>query len=139
MGFWKASLMKDGTLLERAKSEEAMGHLGRITSLDDLPSDKKLIGYIKEAMKLNETGKKLPSKTIAADKKELEIPGYFMKALEKNKTALKNFEAFSYSNKKEYVAWITGIKSEETRNKNLATAIEWISEGKIKNWKYQKK
>ena len=59
MSFWKAALMKDAALLETARSEEAMGHLGRITSLKDLPADKKLAGYIREAMKLNELGKKL--------------------------------------------------------------------------------
>src|SRR5205085_5821992 len=55
-GFWKAALMKDPKLVENAKTEEAMGHMGRITSLKDLPPDKKLTGYIKEAMKLNELG-----------------------------------------------------------------------------------
>ncbi len=139
MGFWKASLMKDATLLEKARSEESMGHLGKITSLKDLPSDKKLTTYIKEAMKLNELGVKLPSKTKAAEKKELIVPDYFMQAIKKNKKALLVFEAFSYSNKKEYVEWIVGIKSIETRDKNIATAVEWISEGKIKNWKYLKK
>ncbi len=58
-GFWKASLMKDPTLMLNAKSEVAMGHLGRITSIKDLPSDKKIIGYIKEAMKLNDDGIKV--------------------------------------------------------------------------------
>jgi len=139
MGFWKAALMKDAALLETARSEVAMGHLGRITSLKDMPPDKKLTGYIKEAMKLNDEGKKLPSKAKPAGKKELDVPDYFMKAISRNKKALKNFEDFSYSNKKEYVEWIAGIKSEETRMKNLATAVEWISEGKIRHWKYQVK
>ena len=66
------------------------------------------------------------------------IPYDFKKALSKNKIALKHFEAFSYSNKKEYVEWITEAKTEETRNKRLSTAIEWIEEGKIRNWKYLK-
>ena len=55
-GFWKAKLMKDPILKETAKSEVAMGHLGRITSLKDLPPDKKMTAWIKEAMKLNDTG-----------------------------------------------------------------------------------
>src|SRR4051794_29744902 len=55
-GFWKASLMKDKSLKETAESEAAMGHLGKITSLKDLPSDKKIIVWIKEAMKLNDDG-----------------------------------------------------------------------------------
>ena len=139
MSFWKAALMKDAALLETARSEEAMGHLGRITSLKDLPADKKLAGYIREAMKLNELGKKLPSKTKPLEKKELEVPEYFMKAIKKNKKALYTFEDFSYSHKKEYIEWIKEAKTQETRNKRMDTAIEWMTEGKGRHWKYQKK
>ncbi|MBL7933962.1 MAG: YdeI/OmpD-associated family protein [Bacteroidia bacterium] len=140
IGFWKASLMKNGKeLVEKAKSEEAMGHLGKITSLKDLPKDFILIKYIKEAMRLNEEGIKLTAKkTSAVDKKNLIIPDYFIKALAKNKKALKTFEEFTYSHKKEYVSWVTEAKTEETRNKRLADAVEWMSEGKIRNWKYLK-
>ena len=139
MSFWKAALMKDAVLLETARSEEAMGHLGRITSLKDLPADKKLAGYIREAMKLNELGKKLPSKTKPSEKKELEVPEYFIKVLKKNKKALQTFQAFSFSHKKEYVTWITEAKTEETRNKRMDTAVEWMEKGKGRHWKYQRK
>ena len=139
MSFWKAALMKDAALLETARSEEAMGHLGRITSLKDLPADKKLAGYIREAMKLNELGKKLPSKTKPSEKKELEVPEYFIKVLKKNKKALQTFQVFSFSHKKEYVTWITEAKTEETRNKRMDTAVEWMEEGKGRHWKYQRK
>jgi uncharacterized protein YdeI (YjbR/CyaY-like superfamily) len=135
-GFWKASLMKDPVLIETAKSEVAMGHLGRICSLKDLPADKKIIGWIKEAMRLNDLGIKLPVKVKATANKELSVPDYFTKALIKNKKALQTFEAFAYSHKKEYVNWITEAKTEETRNKRMATAIEWLAEGKSRNWKY---
>ena len=57
-GFWKAALMKDPKLMLNAKSEISMGHLGRITSFKVLPPDKTITGYIKEAMKLNDEGKK---------------------------------------------------------------------------------
>ena len=137
MGFWKASLMKDKALLEMARSEEAMGHLGKITSLKDLPSDKKLKAYIKEAMELTDYGIKLPAKPKSIEKKEIIIPGYFKKALNKNKKALLAFENYSYSHKKEYVQWITEAKTEETRNKRMATAIEWIAEGKSRHWRYK--
>jgi uncharacterized protein YdeI (YjbR/CyaY-like superfamily) len=40
---------------------------------------------------------------------------------------------------REYIEWLTEAKSEETRQKRLETAIAWISEGKPRNWKYQKK
>ncbi len=139
-GFWKATLMKDaGKLVETAKSEVAMGHMGRITSLNDLPSDKVLLGYIKEAMQLNDAGIKVQKKVIPDDKKELVTPDYLIAALKKNKKAKETFEAFSYSNKKEYVTWLEEAKTEATRMKRLTDAIEWMAEGKIRNWKYLKK
>ncbi len=138
-GFWKAALMKDTGLIEKAKSETAMGHLGKIMSVKDLPSDKKMVAYINEAMKLNELGIKLPAKPKPAEKKELIVPDYFTAALQKNKKAVKVFENFSNSHKKEYVEWIAQAKTEETRNKNIAKAIEMMAEGKSKNWKYAKK
>lgn len=136
-GFRKASLMKDKTLVANAKGETAMGHLGRITSLKDLPSDATIIRYIKEAMQLNDAGIKVEKKKPGSE--ELEIPDYFIKELLKNKAAKKTFEAFSPSNKKEYVLWITEAKTEATRKSRMATAIEWMAEGKPRNWKYMKK
>lgn len=138
-GFWKASLMKDKTLTKNAESESAMGHYGKITSLKDLPSDKKIIAHIKEAMKLNDEGVKLPPKKVAKDKKEIVIPDYFLKELKKNKKALTTFQAFSPSHKREYIEWITEAKSDETKYRRIETAIEWMSEGKSRNWKYIKK
>jgi uncharacterized protein YdeI (YjbR/CyaY-like superfamily) len=138
MGFWKASLMKDKALLEKARSEESMGHIGKITSLKELPGDKKLVAYINEAMTLNELGIKLPARTKTTEKKEIATPDYFMKELCKNKKAFKVFENYAYSHRKEYIAWITDAKTEPTRNKRMATAIEWLSEGKSRNWQYKK-
>ena len=136
-GFWKAALMKDPILVANAKAETAMGHLGRMESIKDLPSDKKMISYIKEAMMLNDKGIKLPSKPKPTEKREIEVPDYFIKALKKNKTAWKTFDAFAYSHKKEYVEWITEAKTKETRNKRIASAIEMMAEGKSRHWKYK--
>lgn len=140
-GFWKAALMKDPVLVENAKSEVSMGHLGRLTSLKDLPSDKKMIAWIKEAMQLTDKGIKLPAraKPTEKDKKELTEPDYFIKALAKNKKAKTAFDNFAYSHKKEYLIWITEAKTEETRNKRMETALEWLAEGKSRNWKYERK
>jgi len=135
-GFWKAKLMKDPVLVENAQSEVSMGHLGRLTSVKDLPSDKKMIAWIKEAMALNDKGIKLV-KPKPAPKTALIIPDYFKKAVAKNKKALQTFEAFAYSNKRDYVEWITEAKTEETRNKRLAQAVEWMAEGKSRHWKYK--
>lgn len=138
-GFWKAALMKDKILIDNAKSETAMGHLGRICSIKDLPSDKKLIDWIKEAMNLNEMGIKLPTQPRSTAKKEIVVPDYFMSVLKKNKNALLTFNAFPYSHKKEYVQWISEAKTEATRNKRISSAIETLEAGKSKNWMYERK
>ena len=136
-GFWKASLMKDASKL-KDRQEEGMGHLGRITGMKDLPSDKVLIGYIKDAMMLNEKRIKLPPRK-KTEIKEVVAPDYFLKAIKKNKKASETYEKFSPSCKKEYIMWVTEAKTDETRNNRLETAVEWISEGKQRNWKYMKK
>lgn len=136
-GFWKAGLMTDRHKVFSKVSESAMGQLGQLRTLADLPADKILIEYVKEAARLNEEGIKLP-KTKKA-KKDPEPPDYFLKALAKNKNALRTYEAFTPSNRREYIEWVTEAKTEETRNRRLETAIAWMGEGKIRNWKYVKK
>ncbi|MEK6406083.1 MAG: YdeI/OmpD-associated family protein [Acidobacteriota bacterium] len=125
-----------GTMGGEPKPAEGMGQYGKITSIADLPKDKELIKQIKEAVKLHDSGVKPAARARSTDTKELEIPDYFTAALKKNKKALATFGQFNYSNKKDYVEWITEAKTEETRKKRLATAIEWMSEGKVRNWKY---
>lgn len=134
--FWKSQFLKDpkGYLLD--KGNEAMGNFGRISSIEDLPPDKVILDFVKQATKLNEEGVKAAPKP-KPPKGELEIPDYFTKALNKNKSAENAFNDFSYSHKKEYLEWITEAKTEETRNKRMETAIEWMSEGKTRNWKYK--
>jgi len=135
-GFWKASIMKDPNNILQIKDRGAMGHFDRITSIKDLPSDKIMMAYIKEAVALNEAGIKLPSKPKAYPK-TLDIPAYITTALKKNKKANSIFEAFPYSHKKEYVEWINEAKTEPTRAKRIATMLEWLEEGKDRNWKYR--
>lgn len=131
IGFWKAAL------IIKNPDRTAMGHLGRITRLADLPPDKLLTQYIREAARLNEQGVKRPQPARPATKKELIVPDYFMAALRKNKKALTTFEKFSYSHKKEYVEWITEAKREQTRATRLATALKWLAQGKSRHWQYQ--
>lgn len=131
-GFWKGSLIVDD-----AKNEEAMGQFGRITSLKDAPGKKLLAGYIRQAVKLNEDGVKPVRKTKdAAPKPPAEVPDDLAAALKKNRKAATVFAAFSPSAKREYIEWLTEAKREETRSKRLEQAIEWIAEGKQRNWKY---
>lgn len=137
-GFWKAALMKDADVLLGKASKEAMGNLGRITSMKDLPSDKILTGWMKEAMKLNDAGIKVPKDKTKHEKKPLTVPKYFTDALKKNMKAWAVFEKFSPSNKRDYVEWMTEAKSDDTRDKRLKQSIEWMAEGKPRNWKYMK-
>jgi uncharacterized protein YdeI (YjbR/CyaY-like superfamily) len=136
-GFWKASLMKDKSLMENAATETSMGHLGKLTTLKDLPSDKKLSEWIKEAMKLNDDGIKI--KKAKTGKKEFSVPDILFKAINKNKRAKAVWDKASYSFQKEYSLWVSGAKSEEIQIKRTETAVEWVAEGKGRNWKYEVK
>jgi uncharacterized protein YdeI (YjbR/CyaY-like superfamily) len=134
--FWKQSLIESDAF---PAEKTAMGSFGRITSKKDLPADKVIIGLIHQAMQLNEKGIKVEKKKpSAAAKKELVIPDVLVTALKKNKAAKETFDNFPYSCKKEYVEWITEAKTEPTREKRLATTLEWLAEGKRRNWKYEK-
>jgi uncharacterized protein YdeI (YjbR/CyaY-like superfamily) len=104
----------------------------------ELPSDRVLLDFIRQVVALNEMGVKLPPAN-KKPKKPLKIPGYFRAALKKNKQAQATFDGFSPSHQREYVEWITEAKQETTRDKRLATTLEWLAEGKPRNWKYMKK
>lgn len=137
-GFWKATIMKDSKQLLTIAGNTDMGRFDNITSLKDLPHDKILIAYIKEAVRINEEGIKLPTKIKNPQKAEIPMPADLSAALKKNKKANVTFEEFSPSNKREYLEWITGAKSDDTRKKRVDTTIEWLTEGKNLHWKYQK-
>jgi uncharacterized protein YdeI (YjbR/CyaY-like superfamily) len=134
--FWKEPIMNDPEGLFKG-DRGGMGSLGKITRKSDLPSVKVLKAYIKEAVRLNEEGISIPRKKPAA-RKPVEVPDHFAAVLKKNKKALKTFEALSPSHKYEYVEWITEAKREATRDKRIAEAIVMLSEGKSRNWKYEK-
>jgi hypothetical protein len=133
-GFWKGELILGQG--PGGADGEGMGHFGRLTAVSDLPGDKVLLGYIQKAVKLNEAGVKKPVAPRPEARKQLVVPDYFTAALKKNKKALAAFEGFSNSHKKEYVEWITEAKQEEARARRLQTALQWLAEGKSRNWKY---
>lgn len=136
-GFWKAAIMNDPKGILTIVGRTSMGHFDKITSVDDLPSEKVMLDYIKQAVKLNEQDIKLPPKKITKTA-PVKVPDYFAKVLKKNKKALAAFEAFSNSHRKEYVMWISEAKREETRNRRIERALAWLTEGKSKDWKYKR-
>jgi uncharacterized protein YdeI (YjbR/CyaY-like superfamily) len=137
-GFWKAKLMHDPQKLFTSDCDSPMT-INKITDIAQLPPDKVLLAYIREAVALNEQGVKVPKKKKPARPATIEVPADLQAALKKNKKALATFEAFSPSQKREYIDWIIEAKQEATREKRLATAIEWMAQGKPRMWKYMKK
>ena len=120
-------------------SAEGMGTFGRITSVQDLPPRNKLVAYVKQAAKLIDDGIRTtsiaPRQRVA--KAEVEVPAALEAALQRDKTAAKKFAAMSPSCRREYTEWIADAKRPETLQKRVATALEWIAEGKSRNWKYE--
>jgi len=130
-GFWKHTLLVG----ERTGDEGAMGSFGRLTSIEDLPPKRELLALIRKAARLNEDGVKAPAKA-PRPKKAIAMPPAFRNALSKNKKAQANYEAFPPSHKREYLEWIVEAKREETRDRRIAQAVQWIAGGKARNWKY---
>ncbi len=138
-GFWSQKLLKeelgkDSDGMFPNAGESSMG--GRkIRALADLPSDAVLIRAIKVAVSLNEEG--IRPKRDVKKKPPVKPPPYLVAALRKNARAKKTFQGFTPSQQREYVDWLTEAKRDATRDKRLATTIEWLAEGKQRNWKYQ--
>ena len=128
--FWKRKLVLGD------KAGGGMGPFRRITSLADLPGDKELLAYFRKAVELNAAGVKVAVRAKPRTAKVV-VPDYFLAALKKNKKALAAFEVFSPSHQREYVQWIAEAKREETRAKRIESAIQMLSEGKSRNWKYE--
>lgn len=141
IGFWGEEI---GAVLREAKvvQDGGMGSLGRITTLKDLPSDKQMLGWIRQAKSFIDKGEYTSPiaarhRVVKAPKPAVEPPDEFAAALKKNTAAAKAFEDLSPSCRREYTEWIADAKRAETREKRINTAIEWIAEGKQRNWKYQ--
>jgi uncharacterized protein YdeI (YjbR/CyaY-like superfamily) len=140
-GFWGEEI---GAVLRNAKllQPDAMGSLGRITRVEDLPPKKELSALLKRAVAFIDSGQYTSPvaarrKVVKAPKTAPEAPPEFAQALKADKKAATVFAAFSPSCRREYLEWIAEAKRPETRDKRIVTAVEWISEGKQRNWKYQ--
>lgn len=132
-GFWKHELVVGAT---GDKAREAMWSFGRLTKVADLPAKPALARFVKKAMKLNDDGVKVV-RAKTAPKKPMPMHPTFKAALARHAKTRAVFEAFSPSAQREYLEWIGEAKSEDTRERRLAQAIEWISAGKKRNWKYE--
>lgn len=130
-GFWRGSLVVG----EGNEQMSGMGQFGRLTSVDDLPPGAELAALIHKAMKLTDDGVKPPRDKHR--KEPFTVPQDMRAALDANAAAGATFDNFPPSQQREYVEWITGSKRDETRTKRLTQALEWLAEGKRRNWKYE--
>jgi hypothetical protein len=136
LNIWKGALIPGIPVV--GEGDKAMGQFGRLTEIGDLPPHDRLLEIFREAKRLNDENIRLPQKPRELAVKELVIPDYFTETLTNHPKALETWDKFSYSHRKEYIEWITGAKTEATRLKRLATAMEWMSEGKTYMWKYDR-
>jgi uncharacterized protein YdeI (YjbR/CyaY-like superfamily) len=136
-GFWKASRLNDPHHKLKIGDQTA-GSFSRIMSIDDLPSKQILTDFILQVITLNDNDKIAPVKKIIVPKAALPVPDYFIDFLANHPKAKEAFDNFSPSHKREYVEWIVDAKTDATRLRRMESAVEMMSEGKSRNWKYQR-
>ena len=131
-GFWKHALV-----VGEGEEQVGMGSFGKLETVRDLPPKKQLVAYVKKAAALNAQGVKASPARKAAAPKAAPVPTpEFAAALRKSKAATATFKAFPPGQQREYVEWIAEAKREDTRDRRIAQAVEWLAEGKPRNWKY---
>jgi uncharacterized protein YdeI (YjbR/CyaY-like superfamily) len=131
LNFWRGQ-----ELQSRHDTVGAMGQFGKITSVDELPADAELDRLIREAAELTKSAP-APRKAKHAPKPPPEMHPEFAAALEKSPKAKSALEAFAPSHRRDYLEWVGEAKQDATRQKRIATALEWLAEGKRRHWKYE--
>jgi uncharacterized protein YdeI (YjbR/CyaY-like superfamily) len=130
-GYWKAPLV----LGAAAEGANAMGYRDKITSVADLPSKRAFRAHVRKAMELNEAGITL-ERPVKERKPEIVVPADLAAAVKKNKKAQATFDQFSPSHRREYIEWVTEAKTDASRAKQLQQTVEWLADGKPRNWEY---
>ncbi|MBO9685780.1 YdeI/OmpD-associated family protein [Roseateles chitosanitabidus] len=133
IGFWHG----EAAVGEGKGKDGAMGDYGRLTSIKDLPSRTEQKAAIKRAMQLIEDGVKARPAKPAAPKPPPEAPEDLVAALDRDAAARRTFDGFPPGQRREYIDWIVEAKKPETRERRIAQAVEWMAEGKRRNWKYE--
>lgn len=117
---------------------EAMGDLGRITSLEGLPTDAEIIAMIRDKAARIRSGEDTKAASQSKPMPAVDTPDDLASALAETSNAEAVFAGLTDAQRRDYIEWITSAKREATRAKRIATAAEWIGEGKRRNWKYEK-
>ena len=130
LNFWRGQEIGDSN-----PKAGAMGQFGRLTSIDDLPPDGEIDALIREAAALAKTAP-APRKVKHEPKPAAEVHPEFATALAANPKAQEVLDGFPPSAQRDYLEWISEAKQDGTRAKRIATALEWLTEGKRRHWKY---
>ena len=130
LNFWKHKLLFDSV------PDEGMGSFGKLRTVADLPPKKTFVALVRKAAALNEQGVKPPAARRNGPRPAAVVPDELAAALKRDKAAAKHFAAFPPGQQRDYIEWISEAKREQTRQRRLAQALEWIAEGKPRNWKY---
>lgn len=131
LNFWRGQELRGAEA-----SRDAMGQFGKLTSIADLPGDKEFDGLIRHAVELAKTAP-APRQVKHAPKPSAEMHPDFAKALEKSPKAKATLDGFPPSARRDYLDWVAEAKQDKTREKRIADAVEWLSEGKRRHWKYE--
>ncbi len=131
LNFWRGQEIGDGT-----PKAGAMGQFGKLTSVADLPPDAELDALIREGAGLAKTAP-APRKVKHLPKPPAELHPEFAAALNANPKAKAVLDGFPPSAQRDYLDWIADARHDATRAKRIANAVEWLSEGKRRHWKYE--
>ena len=131
LNFWRGQELRG----DQADAD-AMGQFGKLTSVKDLPPDKELDALIRKAAQLTASAP-APRKVKHAPKPPAELHPEFAAALKAAPKAKATLDGFPPSARRDYLDWIAEAKQDSTRQKRIATAVEWLAEGKRRHWKYQ--
>lgn len=129
-GFWR-----DEEVTGSPRDTGAMGSMGRVASLADLPSDAQMAAYIAKAAAL--CGESRPKRAKAELKAALDLPEDLGAALGINAAAQGHWDAFSPGKRRDYIEWVLEAKRAETRSRRIETIVAQVAEGKDRNWKYK--
>lgn len=129
-GFWR-----DEEVTGSPRDTGAMGSMGRLVSIADLPDDTAMAAMIVKAVALAAEGK--PKRAAPKPKAALDMPADLGAALKADAAAQAHWDAFSPGKRRDYVEWVIEAKRDETRVKRIATIAQQVAEGKERNWKYK--
>ena len=131
LNFWRGQELRG-----EAANANAMGQFGKIGSVDELPPDAELDRLISEVAELAKAAP-APRKAKHDPKPAPGLHPEFAAALAKAPKAKAALDGFPPSAQRDYFEWISEARQDATRQKRIATAVEWLGEGKRRHWKYQ--